>query len=216
MNTTPGPVGRLLRLLRRFQRRVLLHRRLLAALCAGAAVLVGLEAAAPPPPETVTVWTAARDLPGGTLLGPDDLTASRFAPETVPDGAVHGPGSVVGRTLTAPMTRGQPLTRVSTLASELLRGYPGTTAVPLRITDASVVDLLRVGDRISLVIADPDGRRTPSRLVEDVPVIAIPRVRESLSTGTPGRLVVAAIPSAEASEVAAAAATSILIPVWSR
>jgi Flp pilus assembly protein CpaB len=212
----PGPLGRILRLVRRLRRRVLLHRRLLAALCAGGAVLVGLQVAAPPPPETVTVWTAARDLAGGDVLGADDLTATRFAPETVPDGAVRRPAAVVGRTLAAPLTRGAPLTRVSTLARGLLRGYPGTTAVPLRITDAAVVDLLRVGDRISLVVADPDGRRTPSRLVDDVPVIAIPKVHESLSSGTPGRLVVAAIPSDDASDVAAAAATSILIPVWSR
>jgi hypothetical protein len=89
--------------------------------------------------------------------------------------------------------------------------------VPLRVTDADIVDLLRVGDRISLVAADPDGRGTPTQLVDDVPVIAIPQVHESgLGTGTPGRLVVAAIPSAQASEVAAAAATSILIPVWTR
>src|SRR4051794_21589176 len=211
----PGPLGRFLRLVRRLRRRVLLHRRLLAALCAGGAVVVGLQAASPPPPETVTVWTAARDLEGGSVLGPDDVAGTQLAPGTVPDGAVHGPGSVVGRTLAAPLTRGQVLTRVSTLASGLLRGYPGTTAVPLRITDAAVVDLLRVGDHISLVVADPDGRRAPSRLVDDVPVVAIPRVGESSSAGTPGRLVVAAIPSAEASEVAAVAATSILIPVWS-
>jgi Flp pilus assembly protein CpaB len=207
---------RLLRLLRRLQRRILLHRRLLAALTAGTAVLAGLQAAAPPPPATVTVWTASHDLPGGTVLGPDDLVAARFRPETVPDSVVTRPGAVIGRTLAAPMTRGQPLTGVSTLARGLLRGYPGATAVPLRVTDAAVVDLLRVGDRISLVVADPDGRREPTRLVDDVPVIAIPRVKESLGTGTPGRLVVAAIPSTRASEVAAAAATSILIPVWSR
>ena len=179
-------------------------------------MLVGLQAAAPPPPETVTVWTASRDLAGGSVLGPDDLAASRFAPETVPEGVIPRPSAVVGRTLAAPMTRGEPLTRVSTLARGLLRGYPGTTAVPLRITDAAVVDLLRVGDRVSLVVADPDGRGAPSRLVDDVPVIAIPEVHESLSSGTPGRLVVAAVPEEEASEVAAAAATSILIPVWSR
>lgn len=213
---TPGPVDRLLRLLRQLRRRVFLHRRLLAALCAGSAVLVGLQAAAPPPPDTVTVWTAAHDLDGGSLLDDGDLVATRFAPGTVPDGAVRRPASVIGRTLAAPMTRGEPLTRVSTLAQGLLRGYPGSTAVPLRITDAAVVDLLRVGDRISLVVADPDGRRAPSSLVDDVPVLAIPRVQESLTAGTPGRLVVAAIPSARASEVAAAAATSILIPVWSR
>ena len=82
MNPTrpPGPFGRLLRQVRRLQRRVLLHRRLLAALAAGGAVLVGLQAAAPPPPETVTVWTAARDLQGGTVIAPGDLAATDFRP----------------------------------------------------------------------------------------------------------------------------------------
>ena len=93
------------------------------------------------------------------------------------------------------MPRGEPVTTVRTVARGLLRGYPGTTAVPLRITDAAVVDLLRVGDRVSLVVADPDGRRTPRRLVDDVPVVAIPAAQESgLGAGTPGRLVVAADP----------------------
>ncbi len=213
----PGPLGRLLRLPRRVQRRLLLHRRLIAAVAAGGAVLVGLQAAAPPPPETVTVWTARRGLPGGSVLDESDLVATRFAPDTVPSGAVRDRDTVLGRTLAAPMARGEVLTRVRTLGRGLLRGYPGATAVPLRITDGAVVDLLRVGDRVSFVIADPDGRATPSRLVEDVSVVAIPEASESgLGTGTPGRLVVAAIPSARASEVAAAAATSILIPVWSR
>jgi Flp pilus assembly protein CpaB len=196
---------------------VLLHRRLLAAAAAGAAVLVGLQAVTPAPPRTVTVWTAQRDLAGGTTLTAGDLTGTPFDPDVVPAGAVRDPEAVVGRVLAAPMTRGEVLTRVSTLATGILRGYPGSTAVPLRITDAATVDLLRVGDRISLVVADPDGRRPPTRLVDDVPVIAIPRSAESgLDAGTPGRLVVAAIPAIRASEVAAAAATSILIPVWSR
>ncbi len=180
-------------------------------------MLVGLQAASPAPPDTVTVWTAEHDLSGGTLLVAGDLARASFAPESVPEGAIRHPDSVVGRLLAAPMTRGEVITRVSTLARGLLHGYPGTTAVPLRITDAATVELLRVGDRISLVVADPDGRATPSRLVDDVPVVAIPRTHESgLATGTPGRLVVAAIPSTRASEVAAAAATSIVIPVWSR
>ena len=50
------------------RRAVLRRRRLLSALCAAAAVLAGLQAAAPPPPPTVTVLTAARDLPAGTVL----------------------------------------------------------------------------------------------------------------------------------------------------
>src|SRR3954469_18022740 len=118
MNPTrpPGPLGRSLRLLRRLQRRVLLHRRLLAALAAGGAVLVGLQAAAPPPPATVTVWTAARDLPGGSVIGPDDLVATDYRPRSVPADAIRGPRGAVGHTLAAPISRGEPLTRVRMLA----------------------------------------------------------------------------------------------------
>ncbi len=204
-------------MLRRFRRRLLLHRRLIAALAAGSAVLVALQAASPPPPETVTVWTARRDLSGGVRLAAGDLVAARFPPEAVPSGAIRSPAAVVGRTLAAPLLQGEPVTAVRTVARGLLRGYPGTTAVPLRITDAAIVELLRVGDRVSLVVADPEGRQTPRQLVYDVPIVAIPAAQESaLGAGSPGRLVVAAVPTSEASEVAAAAATSVLIPVWSR
>jgi pilus assembly protein CpaB len=211
------PPTLLLAPLRRLHRRVLLHRRPLAALTAAGAALAALHATSPPPPETVTVWTAARDLPGGRVVEEADLTGVAISPDTVPDGVVGGPGDVVGHTLAAPMSRGEVFTDVRTLTHGLLRGYPGTTAVPLRITDAAAVSLLRVGDRVSLVVADPDGRQAPRVLVEDVPVVAIPAERGgTVSGGTPGRLVVAAVPSSSASEVAARAATSILIPVWQR
>ena len=76
----------------------------------------------------------------------------------MPTDAVTDLRQVLGRTLAAPMSRGEPLTRLRTLSRGLLRGYPGATAVPLRVTDADIVDLLRVGDRVSFVVADPDGR----------------------------------------------------------
>ena len=206
-----------LRPLRRAHRRVLLHRRPLAAVSAAGAVLVALQVTSPPPPPTVRVMTASRDLTSGTVLRPGDLTSTDFAPGSVPSGSVTNPRDVLGRTLAAPMSRGEPLTRLRTISRGLLRGYPGTTAVPLRVTDADVVELMRVGDRVSFVVADPDGRRSPEPLVDDVPVVAVPRRADSgLSSSTPGRLVVAAVPSSAASDVAARAATSILIPVWSR
>ncbi len=212
-----NPLRPLLHRLRRLRRRVLLHRRPLAALTAAGAVLVGLQAASPPPPDTVAVWTASRDLSGGAVLQQADLTSAQFAPDTVPSGAVRDPGEVVGRTLAAPMARGEVVTGLRTLARGLLRGYPGQTAVPLRVTDGAVVELLRVGDRVSFVVADPDGRVAAEVLLEDTPVVAIPREQDALSaTGQPGRLVVAAVPTDRASDVAARAATSILIPVWTQ
>ncbi|HWM73147.1 MAG TPA: SAF domain-containing protein [Nocardioides sp.] len=212
-----NPLRPVLRPLRRLHRRVLLHRRPLAALTVAGAVLVGLQAVAPAPPETVTVWTASRDLPSGTVLGEADLTGSPYSPDTVPANAVEDRRQVVGRTVAAPMSRGEVMTETRTVASGLLRGYPGATAVPLRVTDAAVVDLLRVGDRVSFVVADPGGRSTPTLLLRDVPVVAIPRANEGgPGSGTPGRLVVAAVPTGSANEVAARAATAILIPVWHR
>ncbi len=205
------------RRLGRLRRRVLLHRRLLAAVCVGAAVLAGLQAAAPPPPDTVAVWTAAHDLPSGALLQAGDLTRVDYPPQAVPTGVVSDPRPVLGRPLAAPLSRGEPLTGLRLLGRGLLRGYPGRAAVPLRVTDAATVELLRVGDRVSFVVADPDGRTAPESLVEDVPVVAIPAAsRSALATGTPGRLVVVAVPRDRAEEVAARAAASILIPVWSR
>lgn len=206
-----------LRPLRRVHRRVLLHRRPLAALIAAIAVLVALQAMSPPPPRTVSVWTAGRDLPGGTVLSRADLTSTGFAAGTVPGDVIADPHDVVGRTLAAPMSRGEALTGLRTVAPGLLRGYPDRTAVPLRVTDSAVVGLLRVGDRVSFVAVDPGGREAPRLLLHDVPIVAIPRPTQgAFAEGTPGRLVVAAVPSRTASEVAARAATAILIPVWDR
>jgi pilus assembly protein CpaB len=203
--------------LRRLHRRVLLHRRPLAALTAAGAALAALQATSPPPPETVAVWTASHDLSGGRVVEQADLVSTSFFPDTVPAGAVESAAALVGHTLAAPMSRGEAFTHLRLVTPGLLHGYPGRTVVPLRITDAAVVPLLRVGDRISLVAADPDGRRSPHLLVEDVPVVAIPRAQGGgLTSGTPGRLVLAAVPTASADEVAATAATSVLIPVWKR
>jgi pilus assembly protein CpaB len=199
------------------RRRLLLHRRSLAALCAGTAVLVGLQAVAPAPPPRVEVWTASRALPAGAVVQRTDLVRTRFAPGSVPEGVVRAPAEVVGRTLAAPVARGEPVTGLRTIGPGLLRGYPGATAVPLRITDADTVDLLRVGDRVSIVAADPEGRKVPDELLDDVPVVAVPAVPHGGSTSsTPGRLVVVAVPSPEATDVAARAAAAILIPVWNR
>ncbi|KQT94032.1 hypothetical protein ASG49_03640 [Marmoricola sp. Leaf446] len=205
-------------LARRVRRRVLLHRRGLSALCAGLAVLVALGAASPQAPPTVRAWTAATDLAGGSVLRPGSVVAREVPPGTLPDDAVTDPRQVVGRVLAAPVTRGETLTRLRVVQGRLLRGYPGRTAVPLRVADATAVSLLRVGDRVSFVLADPAGRAAPEVLVEDVPVVALPAAADrsaGLSDGAPpGRLVVVAVPDLAATRVAARAATAVLIPVW--
>lgn len=203
--------------LRRARRRVLLHRRGLAALAAGVAVLLGVQATRPAPAPTVAVWAAARALQGGALLGEASLTRVQVPPDLVPDGAVTDPAEIVGRPLAAPVARGEVLTEVRVVGPDLAQAYPGSTAAPVRFADAEVVDLLRPGDRVDVVAAPQDGNGSATVVVSDVPVVAVPRPAEqSYAAAAPGRLVVLAIPSAEAATVAAATATAILIPVWSR
>lgn len=178
----------------RVRRAVLLRRRLLAAVCTAVAVLFGVQAAASPPPATVEVLTAARDLPSGEVLTRDDLVVAEFAAGTAP-ARVPAYDEAVGRTLAAPLTAGEPVTELRLVGPSLLDGYPGLTAVPVRIPDPDVVALLEVGDRIDLVATDPRGTAETVVIAADVPVLATPQPSSEAgvagaAAGLSGRLLV--------------------------
>ena len=205
-----------LRLLDALRRRVLVHRRLLGALSAALAVWLVVQAARTPPPATVPVWTAARDLSSGTVIGPHDLRRTGFAPASVPPAAARSLGSVVGRTLATPVGTGEPVTPAHLVGADRLAGYPGRAAVAVRIPDPDVAALLTPGQRVDLVASDPQGGRSPERLVEDAAVLAVPRSADAGGGMVTGRLVVFAVPDGAADQVAAAGASRYLTVVWTR
>lgn len=184
-------------------------RRLLAALCAGVALLAGVKAVAPPAERTVAVWVAAHDLSGGSPLTAHDLRAVALPLAAVPAGALRAGSQVAGRLLAAPMRRGEPLTDVRLLGPTLLTALPepGLVAVPVRVADGSaaaalvhpgdVVDVLSVGDPVS-GRADP----RPVTVASAVRVVAVP-ARASIA-GDGGGLVVVAANRAQAAALAAA------------
>ena len=187
---------RLRRLLTSVRRAVLRRRRVLAAVLTAVAVAAGLHSVTAPPPPRIDVLVAARDLPGGTVLAPGDLARVPFAPGSVPDDLAT---STTGRTLAAPVRRGEPVTDVRLVGPGLADGHPGLTAVPVRLPDAGMVRLLAAGDRIDLVAADPQG--SGARVVAaGVPVLAVPGApTDAASDGVTGRLVV--VGAADQSEV---------------
>lgn len=195
---------------RRLRRAVLTHRRLLAALAAASAAAIALQAAAAPPPATTPVLTAAHDLGPGTVLTADDLRPVGFAPGTVPDGALDA-RQALGRTTAGPVREGEPITDARLLDAGLLDGLPGLVAVPVRIGDRGAVDLLRVGDRVDVLAADPRGR-SPARLVApDALILAIPRTsRDQVPGPLSGALVVLAVPEQTARDLATAGVSSLL------
>jgi len=206
---------RLARALRRTRRAVLARRRPLAALCAGLAVAVGLRANAAPPPPRTTLLVAAHDLPGAGALRPDDLTTRSFAPDSVPAGALESPAQALGRTTVGPVRAGEPLTDARLVGRSMLAGYPGTVAAPVRIGDPAAVGLVRVGDRVDLLAADPQGTGEATLLAHDAPVVAIPR-RAAATDLVSGALIVVAVPDATARSLAAAGVTSFLSLTISR
>ena len=188
---------------------MLARRRLRAALCAGLAVLFAVRAHAAPAPPRTTVLVAAHDLPAAARVGPGDLTRRAFPSEDVPAGVVTA-GQAVGRLTVGPVRAGEPLTDARLLGASLLRGYPGAVAIPVRLGDPGAAALLRVGDRVDLLAADPQGR-SPARLVtSQAPVLALPHVAAGGTDLVSGALVVVAVPPETARDLAAAAVTSFL------
>jgi Flp pilus assembly protein CpaB len=177
--------------------RTILIRRVAAALLgvlalalAAATLLHGREHAVP-------VLVAARDVPAGSTLSPDDVRIRDLPAAYAPAGALPEPGAAVGRILTGSARTGEPLTDVRLVGREstlLATGDPNAVAVPVRLTDAAVADLLRPGSRVD-VVGDP------GVLANDAVVIA---VRPSEGVSAKGRLVVVALPRSAAAKVAAA------------
>jgi Flp pilus assembly protein CpaB len=201
---------RLSRPIRRLRRAVLARRRLLAGLCTAIAVASALQANAAPPPPRTMVLTAARDLGGGVVVRPGDLRRTAFSPDSVPSGTLATATAAVGRTTTGPIRAGEAITDSRLLTASLLKGYPGLVAVPVRIGDAGAVRLLRVGDRVDVLAADPQGDSAASVVGRDVPVLAIP----GFAAGTPGlsngALVVLGFPDTSVRAVAQASVAAFL------
>lgn len=148
------------------------HRRLLAALFAAAAAAFAL-AATRPHTGGVRVPVAARDLAGGAVLGPRDVTVRLFPARVAPAGLVR---RATGRTLSGPVRRGEPLTDARLRSGGLLDSPdPAAVATPVRLADAAVARLLHVGDRVDVLAARGEGPLPARTVASAVPVIAVPR-----------------------------------------
>lgn len=149
---------------------MLVHRRPLAGLLVLLAVVLGLQAARPAPPATAAMTVARRDLPAGAVLKASDLTSVAVPPEAVPAGAQR---QAAGRILASGLRRGEPVTDLRLVGPSLTEGRPGLVAVPIRLPDADMARLLRVGDRIRLLATDAQ-RGGTTTVAPDALVLALP------------------------------------------
>jgi pilus assembly protein CpaB len=187
------------------------HRRFIAAGLTAAAVAIGLQALSPAQPPTTLVLTASHDLAGGIEVRAKDVTRTPVPSRAVPEGSFSATRSVVGRTLAGPVRTGQTLTDVQFVSPAWLAGYgPGLVASPVRITDAASVTLLRAGDVVDVLAADPRAAGSTSTVAYHVRVIAIPAVSSDAGPMGTGALVLLAVSPEVARSLAASAVTDQL------
>jgi Flp pilus assembly protein CpaB len=182
------------------------HRALLAAGLAAGSVAAALSVVAPTAAPTTSVLTAARDLTGGTVLGPGDLVAAAVPRELVPAGALLDAAAVTGRLVAGPVRRGEPLTDVRLLGPGLLP--PGEdVAVPVRLAEPATAALVSPGDRVDVLSAAPEGGASAQVVATRLAVLSVPDVGDAAGEGA---LVVVAAGRATAARLAAAAVTGRL------
>lgn len=152
---------------------VLKHRRLLIALSVGIAAWA-VVAALSQTPEYVQVPVAARDLSSGSTISTSDIELADFTTDSVPE-RVLSRSEITTRIVAGPMRKGEVFTdQRAILANRLASGEQ----LALIEVSAASARLLRVGDRVDVVVLDPDGGKNVT-LVESVALTSLDVTEES-------------------------------------
>lgn len=191
-----------------WKRAQLLRRCVALILCLLAAAL-GWRSHVERPPQ---ILVAARDVPVGTPLTPDDLTLIPVQAEPLSDDTLHTPDHAIGKTTATALKRGDILTPRSVLGKELAAALaPSHSAaaalVPVKLADPATAALIYPGVEVSVVRADKDRTDIIARGARVV--FATEKEKGKLSAGT----VLLVLPPAEAQQVAAASLSSPLTVV---
>ncbi|MEO6605108.1 MAG: SAF domain-containing protein [Aeromicrobium sp.] len=153
------------------RRFVFLHHRLLAAICAGLAVLAALSAVRQTP-DGVRVLVAHDDLSSGHVIKESDVRVTLLS--TAPDHALQS-SDAVGRRVAGPMRAGEPFTDYRVLKPNALDGY-GDDAVltSILVSDVGGLTGVQVGDRIDVIAVDPHGEAKATVVARAVEVVTVP------------------------------------------
>lgn len=187
--------------------RALTLRRAVAGVLVAAAALIAVTAppAARAAPTAATV-VAAHDLPSGRQLTAADLAVVWFPLQIRPPGALGSVAEASGRLLAGVTAAGEPVTTAGLVGpnNTALAAGPGHVAVPVRLADAAVAELVRPGQRVDVVGVGERGS-AGGPLAENATVITVVEASGGRDgPGGDGRIVVLALPSADAAGVASA------------
>lgn len=191
-NRTADPYRRVRRCVRR-------HRRAVAAVLAGVAVLAIIQTLSGGGTPVVPVAVASSDLPAGHTLTESDVTVIDYPGDLDPPGTYPASTDLIGEMLVSVISAGEPIT-ASRLLGERPQAGRGKVAAPVRLADAGLAGLLAPGDVVTIISADTDG--TATVLARNARIITRPIPPAGLSTRS-GSLVLVAVDPQEAPILAA-------------
>lgn len=178
--------------------RLLALRRVTAFVLVLLAAVVALRAPQARGTPTLPVLVAARDLAPGSSLGLVDVRVARAPSSLRPAAALTDAEQVVGRVLAGAASAGEPITRARLVGPEnsrLTTGDPDAVAVPVRLADPAVAELLSPGARVDVVTVAADSLPESVVLAADATVVTVRGAADD-------RLVVIALPRESATRVA--------------
>lgn len=219
----------LARSLRRFTRT---HRQLVAAALAGCAALLAISVVRPSQPPTVEILVASRSIPAGHSISDGDVTTTRWPTDVGEAPATAAEKDVRGRITAGPIRAGEPLGETRLIGPGLLDLTDETesgpsraskVAAPVRLADAGQAALIRPGDVVDVLAAraTDGGGQSAEQVATDARVITIasqsqseggllPQTGGSGDSTEPGSLIVLAVSTQTATDLAAAATRSRL------
>lgn len=128
-------------------------RRVLAALLAGAAVVIGLTALRPPPEPTTSVVVAAHDVAAGERLTADDLEVQHWPEDVAPSGQPSA-GDLSGRRVLGPVSSGEALTATRLVSRDTTTASAHEVTMGLPLVDPALAEVLRPQDRVDVLDAE--------------------------------------------------------------
>ncbi|RZS40897.1 Flp pilus assembly protein CpaB [Herbihabitans rhizosphaerae] len=201
----PYPLDRLRRLLAaRGWPRSLAIRRAVAAALALLAVILALLPGTARGESGQPMLVAAGDLRAGTTLTAGHLRTVDAPTGLRPAAALSTVDSAVGRVLAGAAGAGEPITSARLVGQESTRLHGAgadTAAVPVRLADPAVADLLRPGSRVDVVAGDR-ADKPGTVLAREAVVVTVHSGPDRVSPGEKGRLVLLALPRDTATQVA--------------
>jgi len=176
------------------------HRRGLAALLAALAVLLVASPGMATSSSGREVIVAAHAIEGGRVIQRSDLHTVRIDPGVLPHETATL-AQVEGRQASIRITEGTILTSSAVLSGSAVG--PGKALVGIHLADSSMVGMLQVGQRVSVVSPSEDG--TPHVLTRGAIIRSLPTSGGGLIQGSPStELVVVSTGSADAAAIAVA------------